>query len=222
MKYIIANFKSHKTSQEIISWFAKLPTPPSGSKLIVALPYPYLSLSLPTSHASLAAQNASPFPPGSYTGEVNATQLADLKVEYCLVGHSERRRYFHETSQDVARKVNELLAAAITPIICVSEQELSPQFASLTEEAISRSLFAFETPENIGRQDTTAIAKIKQVMKLLRDYTSDSSLGLIYGGSVNPGNASSLSDLVDGILVATASLDQASFTAVIQGFTLNA
>ncbi len=221
MKYIIANFKSHKTKSEIESWLDSYSlTPPPDTQIILALPYPYLHLIKPGTSTKLdvAAQDVSPFPAGSYTGAVNATQLADLGVKYCLVGHSERRRYFHETSVEVSNKVEELLSVGITPIVCVSEDDLSSQFAALAESTISRCLFAYETLADIGGTDTTPVDEIERVITLLKGYTKSSSLGLLYGGSVNENNVDTLCGVVDGLIVATASLDPNSFEKVIQGF----
>jgi triosephosphate isomerase len=220
MKYVIANFKSHKTASEVKSWLSAFQTTSPDAKIIVALPFPYLSLAT-SSQLDCGAQDVSPFPAGSYTGAVNATQLKDLGIKYCLVGHSERRRYFHETSVEVADKVEELLAEGITPVICVSEADLAPQFAALKDEATPKCLFAYEVLSDIGGTETTPISHIIEMIGLLKKYTNNSSLGLLYGGSVNPNNVSSLVGIADGLLVATASLDPISFTQVVTGFTTN-
>ena len=224
MKYVIANFKSHKTTGEIKSWLTEFHNTAEDAKVIVALPSPYLSLLSPNTYPLqpiLAAQDVSPFPAGSYTGAVNATQLKDLGVQYCLVGHSERRRYFHETSIEVAKKVDELLNEGITPIVCISEGDLASQFATLKDESICKCLFAYEVLTDIGGTETTSISHIIEMTSLLKKYTNNSSLGLLYGGSVNPSNVASLVGVVDGLLVATASLDPQSFTQVVTGFTHN-
>lgn len=218
MKYVIANLKSHKTTSEVNSWLSDCNNIASDSKVIVALAFPYLHLAK-SFKLELGAQDASPFPPGSYTGAVNSTQLSDLGVKYCLIGHSERRQYFHETSIEVADKAEELLSADITPIICVSEKELSSQFAALQEETIKKSLFAYEVLTDIGGTETTPISHIVDMIALLKKYTNGNSLGILYGGSVNPANVNSLVGIVDGLLVATASLDPQSFAQVVQGFS---
>lgn len=217
MKYIIANFKSHKTKGEIESWLEQFQAHAAlDTKLILALPFPYLQVA--TTKLDVAAQDVSPFPPGSYTGAVSAVQLADCQIKYCLVGHSERRKYFHETSMAISNKVRELLSVGITPVVCVSEADLSEQFATLEDEQIKKCLFAYETLADIGGTTTTPLEQIRVEIDVIRGYTKNSSLGILYGGSVNAGNIATLTGLVDGVLVATASLDPDNFSLVVQGF----
>lgn len=219
MKYIIANFKSHKTKQEITTYLEELVVEQlQDTKVVLALPFPYLHL-LSQSTVTLAAQDVSPFPPGSYTGAVSAVQLADCGVRYCIIGHSERRRYFHETSVEVSNKADELISAKITPIICMGEVEMAKQVATLSESTITKSLFAFENLDDIGGTTTTSKDQIQYQVSQIRDLTKSNSLGILYGGSVNKDNIKTLTGVVDGVLVATASLDPESFSEVVKGFT---
>lgn len=218
MFLVVANFKSHQTEAEVKSWLDNFSgfKAPSGIEVAVAPAFPHLSLLPARATFSAAAQDVSPFPPGSYTGAVNARQLKELGVKYCLVGHSERRRYFHETSADVANKAALLLDQGITPLICMDQPDIVPQFAALDADALSRSLFCFEPAGDIGTGVADSSEDIRATVALIKKYVS--ARPVLYGGSVNSGNIGDLSKLdLGGVLVASASLDPASFKAVIGG-----
>lgn len=210
---IVANFKSNKTITEVKSWIKAVKPTPS---MVVAPSFPHLStIHDLTPTISLAAQDVSPFPPGSYTGAVSARELKDLGVSYCLVGHSERRRYFHETAADVANKVTELLAVDITPIVCLSQADIDPQFGALDSTQIKHCIFCFEPPADIGGTETAPVADIARVVAQIKETFSTGQV--MYGGSVTAENIASLLPLgLNGVLVATASLDPTSFISIIQ------
>jgi len=214
---IIATFKSQKTSAEVKSWLTAVSPVASVSSAQIALApsFPYLPLINPPIQA--VAQDVSPFPPGSYTGAVSAVQLKDLGVSYCLIGHSERRRYFHETHSEIAAKVSELLENRITPVLCLAKDDISPQFASLDESQLKNIIFVYEPPADIGGTETAPIKDIHSVTTLIRDLAPTSPV--LYGGSVNAGNLSSLESLtLDGVLVSTASLSSQSFIDILNAF----
>lgn len=218
MFYVVANFKSNKTSSEVKSWLqAVAPAAQSAGKLtvITAPSFPHLPLFQASApNFALASQDSSPFPPGSYTGAVSAPQLKDLGVSYAIVGHSERRRYFHETPVEIAGKIAELIAAGITPIVCLREADLTPQFAALKSSFIPQCLFCFEPEDNIGGSVTASPAVINQVLARFKTFAPGSAL--MYGGSVNSGNVSELLSLnLGGLLVAGASLDPDSFISLL-------
>ena len=99
-------------------------TPDADTLVIVCPPFPYLEMAGDYSDGSyfaVGAQNVSDQESGAYTGEVSAAMLESLEMEYCIVGHSERRAYYHETDEIIARKVNQLLAHGIRPIVCCGE-----------------------------------------------------------------------------------------------------
>lgn len=215
---LIANFKSHKTRAEIESWLQTV-TPvakDSPATIIFAPSLPYLHL--PNSGLKLAAQDVSPFPPGAYTGAVNAQQLQDLGVTYCLIGHSERRRYFHETAVDVASKAKELIEAAIIPVLCLAKDDIAPQRAALDEEISKQCLFCYEPPADIGGTETASLDDIRTTTEEIKKTFSTSNV--MYGGSVNADNIQPLLDLnLAGVLVASASLSADSFTQIISKLT---
>lgn len=212
---LIANFKSNKTASEVVSWFSEvIPTVASKSNLevVVAPSFPHLPLAMSHKQVTICSQDVSPFPPGSYTGAVNANQLKDLGVRYSLIGHSERRRYFHETHQDIANKATELATAGITPILCLAKEDLTGQFAALEGDK-TKFIFAYEPPADIGGTETASLEDIRSVVSEIRRLAPGSRV--IYGGSVNEGNIKPLKSIVDGALVASASLHASQFISVI-------
>ncbi|MFZ2199337.1 MAG: triose-phosphate isomerase family protein [Microgenomates group bacterium] len=206
---VIANFKSNKLEKDIIDWIAAVAPRP---EMVVAPSSLHLHLFPP--HFTLAAQDVSPFPMGSYTGAVNARQLSELGVKYCLVGHSERRRYFHETCADVAQKVRELLTVSITPIICMDHGDIAPQFAALDADSLDQCIYCFEPSEDIGG---TTIADPKMILDIKSKVAQFvPSARFMYGGSVTAQNLDSLLNIgLSGVLVATASLDPLSFNSLL-------
>ncbi len=213
---VVANFKSHKTLEEVASW---VKTVALHKSIIVAPSLPHLALVHSSSPAlTLCAQDVSPFPAGSYTGAVNAQQLLDLGATYCIVGHSERRHYFHESPSEIAGKVRELLDVGITPIVCLREEDIVGQRAALEDELVSRCLFCFEPEGDIGGTQTAPLEVIESVLgKIKKIYGVATAM---YGGSVNADNISDLLTLgLAGVIVSTASLKPESFNAIIKQLT---
>lgn len=223
MFLIVATFKSNKTQSEITSWLTQISPAASTSsaEIVVAPSFPYLPLVTSSSPLTLCAQDVSPFPPGSYTGAVSADQLKDLGVKYCLIGHSERRRYFHETHIEIASKAENLLNSDITPILCLTKSDIAPQLAALPDSLKSKIIYCFEPPADIGGTETASLEDIQTVLTNLTSLLGLSSR-LMYGGSVNSGNLSSLLSLpLMGVLVSTASLKPSDFLATINSYNLS-
>jgi triosephosphate isomerase len=225
MSFIIAaTFKSHKLSAEVEEWLEEVSPVASKSsdEIVVApsfvhLPAAHSKISLLKSNILLSAQDVSPFPLGSYTGAVNAEQLKDVGVKYCIIGHSERRRYFHETNVEIANKASELIRVGIIPILCLAEPDIFPQLAALENELKNKIVYCFEPPSNIGGTNVDDLAEIKRVVGVIRKSLEE-PVRVMYGGSVNSGNIQELCNSVtlEGVLVATASLDPKSFISIIK------
>lgn len=207
---VVANFKSNLTLAEVKNWL-NVVKPLPGS--LIAPSFPHLPLAVSSWPLAVCAQDVSPFPPGSYTGAVNAVELKELGITYCIVGHSERRRYFHETHVDVANKVRELVAVGITPIVCLDLDDITPQFGVLDSELLAKCYYCFEPASDIGGTSTASSEVINQAHHLVDQFLHDARF--MYGGSVNAANIATLLQLnLSGVLVATASLDPASFTTI--------
>lgn len=219
---ILANFKSHKTTAEVRDWMEVVAPVAEQVKSKVQVLVAPAFVHLPTltgllenwnTGILLSSQDVSPFPPGAYTGAVNAPQLKDLGVTHCLIGHSERRHYFHETSNEVANKAKELISAGLTPVICLAQDDVVPQFAALDDNLQDKCLFCFEPPADIGGTIAAPSDLIQATVKLIRSYTSSP---VLYGGSVTDANITSLLPLaIDGVLVATACLNPVQFNSIL-------
>lgn len=208
---MVANFKSHKTQSEVEAWLKAVPPTPN---IFVAPSFPHLPLAVSRWPLAVCAQDVSPFPPGSYTGAVSARELKDLGATLCLVGHSERREYFHETSVDVARKVKELVAVGITPIVCLRQEDLVSEHAALDDQLVAACRFCYEPSADIGGTTTAPLEDIKATTSRIAAIFNTTEV--MYGGSVNADNLESLFPLgLGGVLVATACLDSVSFKQIL-------
>ncbi len=222
MKTVLANWKAHKTMSEIEAWletFCQLHSPHSQVEVIIAPPALYL---VPMwqrfqrekiTHITLAIQDLSPYPQGSYTGEIAAAMVHNF-VEYAILGHSERRRYFDETNQAVANKVSEAMAAKIKPIVCVDRPYARAQIAALQEEDINGLIIGYGPVEAIGIDIPQSPAKTKEAIGEIRAIVPD--ISILYGGSINKENVGDYLNIagVDGLMVGTASLDPQEFALI--------
>ena len=218
-KLFIANWKSNKTQEEVEVWMASF-KPYIGLEqvVVIAPPYPFLSLVADKTKGrddiSLAVQNLSAYPAGSYTGEICTRNLEELNIKYAILGHSERRRYFKESHQDIANKVDLCLAANIIPIVCIDQDYLEAQAQLINSELLSKCVVAYEPLAAIG---TGEIAPVDEVSKVVKEIKSIfGQVPVLYGGSVNPENIVPYLEVTDGVLVGGASLDAKTFANLIQ------
>lgn len=213
--------------------------------VIVCPPFPYLELVGDASEDVeffVGAQNVSKFDNGAFTGEVSAKMLQSMNIDYCIVGHSERRKYFNETNQDVAEKVNKLLEADVNPIVCVGESleqreagthfelirsQVSEGLFHLDCEQIKRTVIAYEPVWAIGTGKTATKEQAQEVHAFIRamlaeKYSDDvaQEVSILYGGSCNAKNARELfaQTDVDGGLIGGASLKAADFIEIARSF----
>jgi len=203
------------------------------------VPAPYLAqvqARVAGSALALGAQDVSAFASGAYTGEVSAAMLGEFGVAYCIVGHSERRQYHAETDATVAAKALALQGQGITPIVCVGET-LAEREAGQTEAVVARQLaavlahlgeraagmvLAYEPVWAIGTGKTASPEQAQAVHAALRAQLQAAgdavaARPILYGGSMNAGNAAQLlaqAD-IDGGLIGGASLKAADFLAIV-------
>jgi triosephosphate isomerase len=223
-KYVIGNWKCNKGSDEAQNWFAEFARryrPVEGLQIIVAPSFICLqSLSqyvktLGLENLSLAAQDISPFPRGSYTGAVAADMVKDL-VDYVIIGHSERRRYFHETSQDAASKISEAADVGLIPIVCVDQPYARSQLLALNDSDSKEMIIAY------GPVDATTVRIPEPPTKVTETARFISRIQpgrpVIYGGSLQPDNVKDYVQVPElaGLFVGEASLDVGSFLAVCE------
>jgi triosephosphate isomerase len=206
----------------------------------LCVPAPYLAQVqslLSGSVVSLGAQDVSAHESGAYTGEVSAAMLRDFEVRYCIVGHSERRQYHGETDAVVANKAQRVLAAGITPIVCVGES-LAEHEAGQTEAVVKRQLaavihanghciseivVAYEPVWAIGTGLTATPEQAQQVHAVLRAQLQAATahadrVSILYGGSMNAANAADLlvQPDVDGGLIGGAALKAPDFLSMLK------
>lgn len=187
----------------------------------------------------IGAQNMNDATEGAFTGEIAATMLKDAGAQFVLLGHSERRRYFHEDDALINRKVKRALSSSLRPILCVGET-LTEREEGTTEEAVKRQItlgladltakelenliLAYEPVWAIGSglyatpQEAEEMHQFcRQVLSELFDPGFASRIPIQYGGSVNALNAKVLMEQadVDGLLVGGASLSLESFSQII-------
>ena len=241
--YIAANWKMHKTVSEAAEFVdALLPRiAATQSDVVICPPFTALTAVVERRYGTavkVAAQNMHEEDWGAYTGEISAPMLVELDVEAVILGHSERRQYFNETDEALARKVPAALAADLEPILCVGESE-EARDAGATEEVLERQLqadlagseaglienvvVAYEPIWAIGTGRTATAGQAQEACAFIRDVlrargAAADKVRILYGGSVKPGNAAELLALpdVDGALVGGASLDPEDFAAIVE------
>jgi triosephosphate isomerase len=214
--------------------------PVAGVKCAICAPFPYLAqVQQLLSGTGLAwgAQNVSPFDAGAYTGEVSGAMLVDFGCRYVIVGHSERRTLFGETSETVAEKYAAALKAGLTPILCVGET-LADREAGYTEPVIGAQLgailarsgaqsfahavIAYEPVWAIGTGKTATPEQAQAVHAYIRTRLATQEpavaekVQVLYGGSVKGANAAQLFAMpdIDGGLIGGASLDAAEMATI--------
>ena len=227
---VVANWKATKTIKETIDWIkeAKAELEKIDRADIVICPsfssLPAVASLFEGTNIRIGAQDVSKFKKGAYTGEISVEMLDGL-VEYCIVGHSERRKYFGENDRDVIEKVKLLLGFGVTPILCVSDlAQMDSYLAEGKEivEAAEKIVFVDEPPSAISgggayRPDNpenanTNAGKISE--KIGKRVVT------LYGGSINPENAASFfsQENIDGGLVGQASTNPKTFLGLFNSF----
>lgn len=224
-EFYVANWKENLTYEEGRSFFSEFlkllsEAPFVSDREVVFCPsYPFLApfkeeLSFYKGRipVKLGSQDVSRFEQGSHTGEVSARLLKDL-VDFAIIGHSERRKLFSETDEEVNAKIHYCQSSGITPIICVSREK---EIAALNVDPSKRYLLAFEPLDSIGSGHPGSVKMVEDFRKSV-----DSKLGkgavFLYGGSVDERNVRSFLEVpsVDGVLIGTASLKLESLFKII-------
>lgn len=246
---IAANWKMHKTHHEAQLFVEGLRNrlhPDDYERVDIVLCPPFTALrTVQTTidgdglQIAIGAQNMHWEESGAYTGEVSATMLKKLNVDYVIIGHSERREYFGETDAAVNKKVRAALAAGLTPIVCVGETQQERE-AGETETKIenqikvgleklkgddpSKIVIAYEPIWAIGTGLTASPKDAQETIAFIRETVDDIYKGvgeqvrIQYGGSVKAGNIRELmaEPDIDGALVGGASLDPEELSMIVR------
>lgn len=229
MRYLIGNWKSNKTFEETYQWFdqfSKIYDPVIDLTTVLAVPFPFLQEAskkkheLNLQHFALAAQDISPYPFGAYTGAVSANMLKH-QIEYCIVGHSERRQYFAESHLEIANKVELLLTSEITPILCLDQPYAQKQLAAFDQKDLEKLIIAYEPLEAIGTGEPADPKQVAEVVKRIRELIQTDQTPIIYGGSTNADNARTYLEIegVAGLLPGSSSLNPDVFSRMVHAYT---
>jgi triosephosphate isomerase len=232
---IAGNWKMHMTcaeTREFAAAFRPLISDlPDDREVLIAPPFtaiPTLSRHLEGTGVFIAAQNVHWDEKGAYTGMVSAPMLVEHGVTHAIVGHSEPRKYFSESDEQINLRARTAQKHGLIPILCVGES-LDQRETGETERVIHRQIeqgleavdptrliVAYEPIWAIGTGKTCAAAEANRICGLIRGWVGHKDVTVQYGGSVNPATIDDLmaqSD-IDGVLVGGASLDPASFARI--------
>ncbi|MGE5592640.1 MAG: triose-phosphate isomerase [Betaproteobacteria bacterium] len=245
-RIIAGNWKMNKTRDEAVDLVGDLKemlADVGDVEVVVCPPFTALDAvreALRGSNVELGAQNMYWEEEGAFTGEISPLMLRNLGCTYVILGHSERRTYFGETDEGVNRKVKSAIANGLLPIICVGET-LEQRDAGKTEEVVVRQtkaalsgvktngaeriVIAYEPVWAIGTGRNASADEANRVIRLIRQSVAEmfneriaQEVRIQYGGSVKPQNIADFLGQpdIDGALVGGASLDAASFAAIVK------
>ncbi|MCG8542281.1 MAG: triose-phosphate isomerase [Clostridia bacterium] len=241
---IAGNWKMHMTKDTALSYLKDLKERVKGTDVEVVICPPSTLLNLLKEAAKgtnikIGAQNMYWEEQGAFTGETSPIMLKDLGIDYCIIGHSERRQYFGETDETVNKKIKAAIKHGIKPIVCVGEtleerkegkteslikKQVAQAFKNIDLEDVKNVVIAYEPIWAIGTGETatpemanSAIAHIREVVRDIYNEGISEEIRIQYGGSVKPNNIEELmgQDDIDGALVGGASLKADSFSEIV-------
>lgn len=249
-KNIVAgNWKMNKTLQEGLTLAKGIEAALAGKKVncdvIIGTPFIHLASvaqAIDTAKIGVAAENCADKASGAYTGEVSAAMVASTGAKYVILGHSERRAYYHETPEILKEKVLLALANNLTPIFCIGEvleereagkhfdvvkDQIEGSLFNLSPEEFGKIILAYEPVWAIGTGKTATAAQAQEMHAFIRQTLAGKygkevaeNCSILYGGSCKPSNAKELfaNPDVDGGLIGGAALEVESFMGIIEAF----
>lgn len=235
------NMNPEQTAKFVAAIKDKLPESSKVESLICApaVDLDALKKAAAGSELRVGAENAYFEDEGAFTGETSPKVLNEMGINYCIIGHSERRGYFHETDEDINKKAKALFANNVTPIVCCGESletreankqeewvvgQIKADLEGLSADQVANLVIAYEPIWAIGTGKTASSDQAEEMCKTIRDTVKDlyneetaENVRIQYGGSVNPGNVKELmaKPNIDGGLVGGASLKPDSYLALV-------
>ncbi|MCI5801128.1 MAG: triose-phosphate isomerase [Oscillospiraceae bacterium] len=242
---IAGNWKMNKTRPEAKALIEELKplVADAGCDVVICVPYTNLETALDATRGTnikVGAENCHWAKSGAFTGEISADMLAEMGVEYVVIGHSERRQYFGETDVTVNKRVRAALDAGLKVILCVGElleqreqgiteeicgMQTKVALGGVSAEELSRIIIAYEPVWAIGTGKTATADQADEVNGYIRSVVAGlygkaagDALTVQYGGSMNAGNAEELlsKEHVDGGLIGGASLKAPDFSVIVK------
>jgi triosephosphate isomerase (TIM) len=246
-KIVAGNWKMNNNLEETLSLLDELKTKKntSGAEVMVAPSFVNLYVAktaLENSEIEVIAQNVHHEENGAYTGEVNSNMLQSIGVNTIIVGHSERRLYFRENSEDISKKIDIALSNNMRVIFCCGEQlidrtsgnhfkviqnQVSYALFHLTVQQLQNIVIAYEPVWAIGTGHTATPEQVQEMHEFIRGLIASKysenfaeGISILYGGSVKPNNAKNLfaNKDVDGGLIGGASLKADDFFEIVNAF----
>ena len=245
---VAGNWKMYKTTADAVAFAEEFKTivanTDTENEVAICAPYTQLEAlkkAFEGSKVMLGAQNMHFEEEGAYTGEISPAMLAEIGVDFCVLGHSERRQYFAETDEIINKKLHTAIKHDITPILCVGEvleereagkereivgAQIQKCLSGVEDIAVSEMVVAYEPVWAIGTGKTATseqaeemCAFIRSEIKNLYDDFTASKVRIQYGGSVKPENAAEILNMenIDGALVGGASLIPDKFIEIVKG-----
>lgn len=241
-KFMVANWKMNKTLGEALAFIDKfIPAVKNITDREIGIAPTFLCIesvgkSIKNTNIKLCAQNAFYENSGAYTGEVSPAMLKDAGVEYVIIGHSERRKYFHETDEVINKKIHACIREGLKVIFCIGEtleERKDNKTFEVLKTQIKEGLSGQNTPDfvtlayepvwAIGTGVVATEEQIREAHLFIREQLKElygekaQEVRILYGGSVTPENISSIMAVenVDGVLVGGASLDPIKFAKIV-------
>ena len=243
-KFCIANWKMNLTIKESITFIDKIEDSVIKSDATIVICPAYTSIYALSEYSknknlNIGAQNVSSSLSGAFTGEISINMLEEIKSKYVIVGHSERRELFNDTNSEVSKKMNIVMNSNLIPILCIGERleekeseqtesvlqtQLNDAFSKIDCTLVKNKdiLIAYEPVWSIGTGIAADIKTIDLNVKMIKNIIKSFNLNncnlyILYGGSVNENNASSILKIKDlnGFLIGGASLKSSTFVSII-------
>lgn len=227
--FIIANWKMNLTLKEATSFCTSLSKKCCKNLLIIAPPTPYLAyLSNEFKNLVFCSQNVSHIVGvGAYTGEYSSLIIKSCNINYTIIGHNERKRFFKENNKIMKEKIKNCLESNITPIICIGESSLTnsvkyedyiiKQLEFLIPDTDKTLIIAYEPTCSIGTGFTLPKKRLQEIINLIKIFLKKTKVAnnthLVYGGSINMKNIKKILNLqnIDGVIIGNASLNLENF-----------